>query len=793
MLVPISWLKEFVSFNLSAEEVAEKFTSIGFEVENIIYQNKLHNNVVVGEVVEFSKHPNADKLTVCKINIGNKIIQVITNVKIVGGEIVAVALDGAVLSQNFKIKAGDLRGVLSEGMLCGLKEISLSTDDVDNQLADDIIRFKSKELIGDNVFDALGYNDTILDISITANRGDCNSVYRLAHELAVVLRKPVKEIDLTFNTKRSGLLLDVENSNKEICPRYMANIVENVKIKKSSKKIIRRLRAVGISPINNIVDLTNYILFELGQPMHAFDYDNIQEHKIVVRNAQNKEKVVLLNNIEYELSDSDIVISDANRPIALAGIMGGTNSCINESTERIVFESANFPRDLIRKTSKRLNVRSESSARFEKSLDYSLQEIALKRMLHYISKFGYGDISNKMFDIKKEFKKYHDVTFKINEIEKILGISINVKDLDKILSLLGFQLTKKEDLYKVKISEERSDINTTNDIAEEYVRFVGYDNIQSTLFKHAEQTVGGKDAKEKFIEKIKSILTSLLLHEILTYSFISTDFADKLLMGKNDPQRDVIKLMNPLSEAVAYMRPSLVYSALNTVSYNLSHSNNNFGIFEIAKTYSKNSEFNKGFNLPTEESKLVCALVDSDIHDLSQILRTLCEGLRLNMHLEQSTRSYLHPGRTGQIIINNEIIGEIGEVHPQVLEQFNISSKVSLFELSVDKIFKLSTSNFKLKTYSKFPIIERDLAVVINEDVPAWEILNVLSNLKIPELLEYELFDEYKGGNIEAGKKSIAMHFNIQGIEKNLVDNEIDEIIKRIMAKLEEKFGAVIR
>lgn len=793
MLVPISWLKEFVSFNLSAEEVAEKFTSIGFEVENIIYQNKLHNNVVVGEVVEFSKHPNADKLTVCKINIGNKIIQVITNVKIFGGEIVAVALDGAVLSQNFKIKAGDLRGVLSEGMLCGLKEISLYTDDVDNQLADDIIRFKSKELIGVNVFDALGYNDIILDISITANRGDCNSIYRLARELAVVLRKPVKEIDLTFNTKRSGLLLDVENSNKEICPRYMANIVENVKIKKSSKKIIRRLRAVGISPINNIVDLTNYILFELGQPMHAFDYDNIQEHKIVVRNAQNKEKVALLNNIEYELSDSDIVIGDAKRPIALAGIMGGTNSCISETTERIVFESANFPRDLIRKTSKRLNVRSDSSARFEKSLDYSLQEIALKRMLHYITKFGYGDISNKMFDIKKEFKKYHDVTFKINEIEKILGISINVKDLDKILSLLGFQLTKKEDLYKVKISEERSDINTTNDIAEEYVRFVGYDNIQSTLFKHAEQTVGGKDAKEKFIENIKSILTSLSLHEILTYSFISTDFADKLLMGKNDPQREVIKLMNPLSEAVAYMRPSLVYSALNTVSYNLSHSNNNFGIFEIAKTYSKNSEFNKGFNLPTEESKLVCALVDSDIHDLSQILRTLCEGLRLNMHLEQSTRSYLHPGRTGQIIINNEIVGEIGEVHPQVLEQFNISSKVSLFELSVDKIFKLSTSNFKLKTYSKFPIIERDLAVVINEDVPAWEILNVLSNLKIPELLEYELFDEYKGGNIEAGKKSIAMHFNIQGIEKNLVDNEIDEIIKRIMAKLEEKFGAVIR
>lgn len=236
MLVPISWLKEFVSFNLSAEEVAEKFTSIGFEVENIIYQNKLHNNVVVGEVVEFSKHPNADKLTVCKINIGNKNIQVITNVKIFGGEIVAVALDGAVLSQNFKIKSGDLRGVLSEGMLCGLKEISLSTDDVDNQLADDIIRFKSKELIGDNVFDALGYNDTILDISITANRGDCNSIYRLARELAVVLRKPVKEIDLTFNTKRSGLLLDVENSNKEICPRYMANIVENVKLKSHLKK-----------------------------------------------------------------------------------------------------------------------------------------------------------------------------------------------------------------------------------------------------------------------------------------------------------------------------------------------------------------------------------------------------------------------------------------------------------------------------------------------------------------------------------------------------------------------------
>ena len=793
MLVPISWLKEFVSFNLSAEEVAEKFTSIGFEVENIIYQNKLHNNVIVGEIVEFTKHPNADKLTVCKINIGDKIIQVITNIKICGGEIVAVALDGAILSQNFKIKAGDLRGVLSEGMLCGLKEISLSGEDVDHQLPNDIIRFKSKKLVGTNVFDALGYNDIILDISITANRGDCNSIYRLARELAVVLRKPVKKLDLSFNTKQSKLILNVENYNKEICPRYMASIVDNIKIKKSPKKIMKRLRAVGISPINNIVDLTNYILYELGQPMHAFDYDKIQEHKIVVRNAQNKEKVVLLNDNEYELSNNDIVISDANQPIALAGIMGGSNSCINETTERIVLESANFPRDLIRKTSKKLNVRSDSSARFEKSLDYTLQEIALKRMLHYISKFSYGDITNQIFDVKENFKKYHDLTFKINDLEKILGISINVKELDKILSLLEFKITKKEELYKVKISEERNDINTVNDIAEEYVRFVGYNNIKSTLFKYAEQTVGGKDAKEKFIDKIKNILISFSLHEILTYSFISTDFSDKLLLSHNDPQNDVIKLMNPLSEAVACMRPSLIYSVLNTVSYNLSHSNRDFGIFEIAKTYYKNPEFNEGSDLPTEESKLVCALVDKDIHDLTQILKMFCDGLRLNMHLEQNTRPYLHPGRTGQIIINNEVVGEIGEVHPQVSDQFNLNAKVSIFELSVDKIFKLSTSNFKLKTYSKFPIIERDLAVVINEDVPAWKILNVLSDLKISELIEYELFDEYKGDNIEAGKKSIAMHFNIQGIDKNLVDNEIDEIIKRIMNKLEEKFGAVIR
>ena len=795
MLVPISWLKEFVSFNLTPEDVAEKFTSTGFEVEDIIYQNQKHNNVVVGKIVAFEKHPNADKLTVCKIKVGKETIQVVTNVSIVGGEIVAVALDGAILSQNFKIKAGELRGVLSQGMLCGLNELSLTEQDVDGQKQDDIIRFKDDKLVGMNAFDALGYNDVILDISITANRGDCNSIYRLARELSVMLNKPVKELDISYKTKSGKNKIEVEVENQNLCPRYMASIVENVKIKPSPKKIVKRLRAVGLNSINNIVDLTNYVLIELGQPTHAFDYDTISSKKIVVKTMNNPKKVLALNELEYELNENDIAITDGENPIAIAGIMGGKDTSTTADSKNIVFESANFARDLVRKTSKKLNLRSDSSSRFEKGIDLSLQEIALKRILHYIDKLGYGEVQSKISDVKIAYKKERKITFKLEQIEKILGCSVDAKRFEKIFTLLGVNVEQDNGTYKLTVKEERTDLENINDMAEEYVRFVGYDNIPSTLFQNATQTLGGKDEKDKFIDKIKSAICSMAMNEILTYSFIPANFGEKLLLEKKNKWNDTISIMNPLSSEVSEMRTTLIYSMLSTVGYNHTHSNQDFALFEIAKTYTKNKGFIANEELPTEELKLVCAMSQEgkNVRDLGEVVYTLGKITGISVHFEESKHSFLHPGRTGNIVANGKKIGCIGEVHPKVLENFEIQNRVCVFELSVDTLYEMRDSQMHLRTYSKFPVVERDLAVVLDSSIVAWKIESELSKMEVQDLIGFRLFDEYQGTGIEENMKSIAIHFYFQGKDKTLVDKEIDERMKNILDFLEEKFGAKLR
>ena len=795
MLVPISWLKEFVSFNLTPAEIAEKFTSIGFEVEDIIYQNQKHNNVVVGKIVGFEKHPNADKLTVCKIKIGKETIQVVTNVTIQGNEIVAVALDGAVLSQNIKIKAGELRGVLSQGMLCGLNELSLTEYDVDGQKTDDIIKFKDEKLVGMNAFDALGYDDVILDISITANRGDCNSIYRLARELSVMLNKPIKELDISYKTKSGKNKIQIEVENQQLCPRYMACIVENIKVKQSPKKIVRRLRAVGLNAINNIVDLTNYVLIELGQPTHAFDYDSIESKKIVVKAMSGLNEVTALNGLEYEIEENDIAITDGEKAIAIAGIMGGNTTATTEDSKNIIFESANFARDYVRKTSKKLNLRSDSSSRFEKGIDLSLQEIALKRILHYVDKFGYGDIQAKIYDVKTNFKKEKNINFKLEQIEKILGCPVDAKKFEKIFTLLGVNIAKENDIYKLTVKEERSDLENINDIAEEYVRFVGYDNIPSTLFENAIQTMGGKDEKDKFVDKIKSVMCNMSMNEILTYSFIPSNFGEKLLLEKKNKWNDTISIMNPLSSEVSEMRSTLIYSMLSVVGFNHTHSNQDFALFEIAKIYTKNNDFIANEGLPTEELKLVVAISQEykNIRDLGEVVYTLAKIMGISVHFEEKTYSFLHPGRSGEIIANGKKIGFIGEVHPKVLSNFEIQDRVCIFELSIDEIFKMRDAQIHLRTYSKFPVVERDLAVVLDSNITAWQIESEFNKLELEELIDFRLFDEYQGIGIEENKKSIAIHFYFQGKDKTLVDTEIDERMKKILEFLEEKFGAKLR
>ncbi|MCQ2603047.1 MAG: phenylalanine--tRNA ligase subunit beta, partial [Clostridia bacterium] len=485
---------------------------VGFEVENIIRQEKQVSKVVVGKIVSVDKHPNADRLRVTQIDIGTKTIQVVTNVPVVGGEVIAVALDGAILADGHEIKKGELRGVVSEGMLCGLEEVGVTEDDVDGQKMGDIIRFDDSAKLGENALKQLGYTDVILDVGITANRPDCNSIYKLAKEVAVALKTDCREPEIDYEVKSQlGSVKDVvkvEIQNPELCPRYMAASVKNVKIFPSPSIMKKRLRAVGIRPINNIVDITNYVLIEIGQPMHAFDKRELTGGKIVVRTAKDGEHIISLDGKDNALKSTMLVICDADKPAAVAGIMGGENSGIKDDTNEIVFESAKFARDSVRRTSRALNLRSDSSARFEKGIDFASQEYGIKRALTLISKTGSGDILADIIDECVPFEKERKIEFTAKNIESILGCKVPKNTLVAILNRLGIKVEENGKTLTAIVREDREDIVGVNDIAEEFIRVYGYDHITPTLFKDALLTKGGKTGYQLFVDKIKNTLAS---------------------------------------------------------------------------------------------------------------------------------------------------------------------------------------------------------------------------------------------------------------------------------------------
>lgn len=797
MLAPVSWLKDYVDIDVTPEILADKLVSIGFEVENIIYQNKKVSGVVVGRITEVEKHPHADRLRVTKIDIGSKILQVVTNVPVLGGEIIAVALDGAVLADGNVIKAGELRGVLSEGMLCGLEEVGLTTDDVEGQTAGDILRFKDSTMLGTPVLDALGYNDVVLDVGVTANRPDCNSIYKLAKEVAVALGTNCREPEIHFETVGGNIsdMVSVEVKNNELCPRYMTGGVKNVKIFQSSQKIKSRLRAVGIRPINNIVDITNYVLIEIGQPMHSFDRRELSGDGIIVRNARDGETIISLDGKENHLDSSMLVICDKVKPVAIAGIMGGLNSGIKNDTTEVIFESAKFARDNIRRTSRKLGLRSDSSARFEKGIDFASQEYALKRALTLVYESGSGDIVNGMLDVKVDFASEREIPFTIKQIKDILGCNVPEDKLISILAKLGISVRKNGKNLVAVVREDREDIVGVNDLAEEFIRVYGYRHIKPTLFKYASLTSGSTPDRLKVIDIVKDTLCACGLHECVTYSFTSPEFADKLHLANDDNARNTIKLVNPIGEALSVMRTTLTHSMLETLVYNVTHFNKDASLFEIAKVYLPESLPLE--TLPKEEERLAIGAYGDgvDFFKIKAAVDEVLGAIRLSADYVRSSRPYLHSGRSAEVIIDGKSVGFIGELHPAVAREYEVeNTRLYIAEISLDGL--LSAKNLekpKFAAFSKFPIIERDLAVVVNDEVCAGEIIGAIKCADIKYLTDTRIFDVYKSAQIGEGKKSVGIGFSFSSLDRTLTDDEIAEQMSRILSVLERKTGAIIR
>ena len=801
MLAPLSWLKEYVDIDVTPEELEKKLFDCGFEVEQIIPYGDKIDKVVTCKIKEITQHPNAERLRVCQVDAGKYgVLQIITNATNVSvGDIVPVAVDGATLATGDKIFNGKLRGEPSYGMFCGGEEIGIDDNFYDGASGDSVLIFNEKNLpLGEEVRDLLALKDYVFDISVLANRPDCQSVLGIAREIAATLKKPLKEPSYEYTVKKATAADAVKVTVKdgELCPRYIAHFVDDVKIGKSPKWMTRRLKMCGINSISNVVDITNYVLLELGQPMHAFDENDLEKREIIVRRAENGEKIVTLDEKELTLNNDNLVICDGAKPVALAGIMGGLNSEIKDATKGVVFECAKFKRDNVRRSARMLGKSSDSSKRFEKGVDEYTTERAMKRALHLVEELGAGVPTDVHVDVsagKEQENKTVKTTF--SKINGVLGIEVPKDTVIDILKRLNFGVETDGDEITTVAPPYREDVEGYPDLAEEVIRMYGYEHVVPTLLKDAKITAGGYTKEQKDELKVKKTLIEQGYNEVMTYSFYSKKDVAALHLGENDEEGKVIVIENPISDNYEVMRRTLVPSLLGVVSRNVKKGNYAGRVFEIAKTYIPKSLPVSDF---PEERKHLCLAVFGDGEDFFTVkgaLKVIEDnfGVKFNLGV-RAEKTYLHPGVSAKIILGGEEIGCFGQVTYETCAEFDLECKVFVLELDYDSLQAAFTVPFKFEPLPKFPEVKRDLALIADEEITCGEIEDVIRSACKQSVKNVELFDVYVGDQIGAGKKSMAftVTFSSDGT-KPLETSDVDGFVKRILGSLKHRLNVELR
>ena len=801
MLAPLSWLKEYVDIDVTPEELEKKLFDCGFEVEQIIPYGDKIDKVVTCKIKEITQHPNAERLRVCQVDAGKYgVLQIITNATNVSvGDIVPVAVDGATLATGDKIFNGKLRGEPSYGMFCGGEEIGIDDNFYDGASGDSVLIFNEKNLpLGEEVRDLLALKDYVFDISVLANRPDCQSVLGIAREIAATLKKPLKEPSYEYTVKKATAADAVKVTVKdgELCPRYIAHFVDDVKIGKSPKWMTRRLKMCGINSISNIVDITNYVLLELGQPMHAFDENDLEKREIIVRRAENGEKIVTLDEKELTLNNDNLVICDGAKPVALAGIMGGLNSEIKDATKGVVFECAKFKRDNVRRSARMLGKSSDSSKRFEKGVDEYTTERAMKRALHLVEELGAGVPTDVHVDVsagKEQENKTVKTTF--SKINGVLGIKVPKGTVIDILKRLNFGVETDGDEITTVAPPYREDVEGYPDLAEEVIRMYGYEHVVPTLLKDAKITAGGYTKEQKDELKVKKTLIEQGYNEVMTYSFYSKKDVAALHLGENDEEGKVIVIENPISDNYEVMRRTLVPSLLGVVSRNVKKGNYAGRVFEIAKTYIPKSFPVSDF---PEERKHLCLAAFGDGEDFFTVkgaLKVIEDnfGVKFNLGV-RAEKTYLHPGVSAKIILGGEEIGCFGQVTYETCAEFDLECKVFVLELDYDSLQAAFTVPFKFEPLPKFPEVKRDLALIADEEITCGEIEDVIRSACKQSVKNVELFDVYVGDQIGAGKKSMAftVTFSSDG-KKPLETGDVDGFVKRILGSLKHRLNVELR
>lgn len=792
MKLPLSWIKEYVDVTEDIDTLCKKMVDIGLEIEEVDYLGKNVTNVKVCQIKEICQHPNAERLLCTKVDIGGEIIPIVTNdhhVKV--GDKVPVALHNANLANGLHITKGKMRGEESWGMFCGAEELGINADMYPGADYDGVLILNDSAVLGEDVRKEVGIDDYVLDVCVTSNRQDCNSVLGLAREVAVALGKTCNEPDISFteNSVKTSDLVSVEIAANDICPNYYMQGLTDVKIEKSPVWLTSRLAKVGLHGINNVVDITNYVLYEIGQPMHAFDYADITDKKIVVRRAQDGEKIVPLDGKEYTLGKDDLVIADNNRAVGLAGIMGGANSGIKDATSCVLFESATFAKGNVRRTSRRLGLRSDSSARFEKGIEAYTNNLGLSRALHLCEQLGAGEVTACRISNGKPAENII-VKFDYDRIRRLLGIVIPEQKVIEILKLLNISTTIENGVVTCIVPPYRDDIARDCDIIEEIIRVYGYDNISGTLMEGSHITTGGKTQSNKLCDKVRDVLCGYRYNECIFYPFSGKSLIEKASTEAVDLDK-YIKVLNPIGEELSIMNRDLAPNMLQCVAMNLSRKNHNLKLFEIGKAYLANKL--PLTELPTEEKRVSICATDISFEEFKEVVLSVvyafCDTGVKSVRSQNNT--VLHPGIAADIVIDGETVGYFGKVHPQICQNYTIDAPCMYAELVLDKLISHLHNQIKFKPIAKFPSVTRDFAFVCDEEVAVQDILDEF--LKLPLVEEAELFDIYRGEQVGEGKKSVAVSVVFRDNSKTLQDKDIEKQSGKALKAIADNLGATLR
>ena len=801
MQLSMKWLADYTDVSdITIKEYCDRMTMSGSKVEGYETLGEDVSGVICGKIVKIDRHPNAERLVICKVDVGaDAPIQIITAAtNVFEGALVPVAIDGAHLCGDIKIKKSKLRGEPSDGMFCSIAELGLTLHDMPGAIEDGILILGDVGLgdipLGADLKEALGLEDKVVEFEITSNRPDCLSVIGLARESAVTFGKALniptpKKPDPCKDGDKIENYLSVSIKNTDKCYRYSARVVKNVKIEPSPLWLRMKLRASGVRPINNIVDITNYVMLEFGQPMHAFDYKCLDGSEINVRDAADGEKFISLDSISHTLDSSMLVIADHNKAVALAGVMGGENSEITDSTATVVFESATFHPGNVRVSAKKLGMRTESSARFEKGLDSENTMPALDRACELVELLGAGEIVDGTIDVYPVKKEKVQLPLDADVINRFLGVDLTQEYMADVMKKLEFEVS--DDLKTITVPSFRDDVRCMNDVAEEVLRIYGYDEIQSTMSASATPTLGARTERQNFDNRIHDMLVGMGMNEIETFSFISPSWYDKIRLSADDKRRKCVVISNPLGEDTSVMRTTTLPSMLNVLAYNFNMKNTDVKLFDISRVYIPTT----AGELPNEPSRLTLGFIGKDgFYKMKGYIEAILNiaGTAEATFKSCTTEPTFHPGRCAEVYVGDKKIALFGEAHPEVAETYGIAGGVYLAEIETDTLYDCRRAEITYTQIPKHPAVERDFSFVCDEDVEAASISTVIKSAS-KMVANVELFDIYRGPQIGENKKSMSYAVMLRAADRTLTDVEADEAVRAILSALETKLGIKLR